>query len=36
VTIRQRASFRLNGLDVHPKYLTVVHKKDGYAYSATV
>ncbi len=36
VTIRQRASFRLNGRDVHPKYLTVIHKKDGYAYSTPV
>lgn len=34
VAIRQRASFRLNGFDVHPKYLTVIHKKDGYAYIA--
>lgn len=33
VTIRRRASFRLNGIDVHPKYVTIVHKKDGYAYS---
>jgi 5-methylcytosine-specific restriction endonuclease McrA len=32
VTIRQRASFRLHGFDVHPKYLKVIHKKDGYAY----
>lgn len=35
VTIRQRTSFRLHGFDVHPKYLTAVHKKDGYAYSST-
>lgn len=33
VTIRQRNSFCLNGFDVHQKYLTVTHKKDGYAYS---
>jgi hypothetical protein len=35
VTIRQRGSFRLNGFDVHPKYVTVVHTKDGYAYTTT-
>ena len=36
LTIRQRASVHLNGLDVHPKYLTVIHTKDGYAYSTPV
>jgi hypothetical protein len=32
VTIRQRPSFRLNGFDVHPKYLKRIHKADGYEY----
>ena len=36
LTIRQRASFRLHGFDVHPKYLRVIHKKDGYTYSTPV
>jgi 5-methylcytosine-specific restriction endonuclease McrA len=36
VTIRQRACFQLNGFSVHPKFMTVVHKKDGYAYSQAV
>lgn len=33
VTIRARPSFRLKGLDVHLKYLTLLQKGDGYAYS---
>jgi 5-methylcytosine-specific restriction endonuclease McrA len=33
VTIRQRASFILKGIDVHPKYLTLVQRADGYVYS---
>ncbi|MBO0863397.1 MAG: hypothetical protein J2P21_33865, partial [Chloracidobacterium sp.] len=33
VTIRQRPSFRLNGFDVHPKYLTRIHKADGFEYT---
>ncbi len=32
VTIRNRPSFRLNRLDVHPKYLQALHKADGYSY----
>jgi 5-methylcytosine-specific restriction endonuclease McrA len=33
IAIRQRAKFRLNGLiDVHPKYLRVVQRNDGYMY----
>ena len=32
VTIRARKSFRLNGIDVHPKYLTILQKADGYEY----
>jgi 5-methylcytosine-specific restriction endonuclease McrA len=32
ITIRQRASFRLHGFNVHPKHLVIVHRKDGYAY----
>jgi hypothetical protein len=33
VTIRSRPSFRLNGIDVHPKYLTLLQRADGYAYT---
>ena len=33
VAIRFRPSFRLNGFDVHPKHLTALHRKDGYAYA---
>jgi len=33
IAIRHRPSFRLNGMDVHPKYLTLLQRSDGYAYS---
>lgn len=33
VAIRFRPSFRLNGLDVHPKYLRLIHSSDGYDYA---
>ena len=33
VTIRSRPCFQLNGIDVHPKYLTLVQRADGYAYA---
>lgn len=33
VTIRSRPSFRLNGIDIHPKYLTLLQRADGYAYT---
>lgn len=33
VAIRFRPSFSLNGFDVHAKYLTILQKGDGYAYS---
>ena len=36
VAIRQRASFSLNGFDVHPKYLKRIHRRDGYHYSTAV
>lgn len=32
VAIRHRPSFRLNGFDVHPKYLTLLQRADGYEY----
>jgi hypothetical protein len=32
IAIRYRPSFRLNGFDVHPKYLTILHQSDGYQY----
>lgn len=32
IAIRQRPSFRLNGFDVHPKYLTILQRGDGYEY----
>lgn len=34
VVIRFRPAFRLNGYDVHPKYMTTLHKADGYEYVA--
>ena len=33
VTIRHRPSFRLNGFDVHPKYLQLLQRADGYEYA---
>lgn len=33
VVIRHRPSFRLKGFDVHPRYLRIAHRADGYAYS---
>jgi 5-methylcytosine-specific restriction endonuclease McrA len=33
VTIRSRPSFRLNGIDMHPKYLRLIQHADGYAYA---
>lgn len=33
IAIRHRPSFRLNGIDVHPKYLTLLQRGDGYEYS---
>ncbi|MBI3329673.1 MAG: hypothetical protein HYZ81_23575 [Nitrospinae bacterium] len=32
IAVRFRPSFKLNGFDVHPKYLSVLHRSDGYAY----
>ena len=32
VAIRFRPSFRLNGFDVHPQYLRLIHHADGYLY----
>lgn len=32
VSIRHRPSFRLNGFDVHPKYLMLLQRADGYEY----
>jgi len=32
VAVRNRLSFRLNGFDVHPKYLKILHHADGYNY----
>ncbi|MBI1927611.1 RRXRR domain-containing protein [Candidatus Poribacteria bacterium] len=32
IAIRYRPSFRLNGFDVHPKYLTILYHSDGYSY----
>lgn len=32
VAIRFRPCFRLNGFDVHPKYLTILQRNDGYEY----
>lgn len=33
VAIRFRLRFRLNGFDVHPRYLKVLHRNDGYEYA---
>ena len=33
ITIRTRPMFRLNGIDVHPKYLRLLQRADGYAYA---
>ncbi|QUL99439.1 MAG: HNH endonuclease [Candidatus Fermentithermobacillus carboniphilus] len=30
IAVRFRPSFKLNGFDVHPKYLTVLQRDDGY------
>lgn len=32
IAIRSRPSFHLNGIDVHPKYLHLLHRSDGYSY----
>jgi hypothetical protein len=32
IAIRYRPSFKLNGFDVHPKYLRMVYRADGYEY----
>jgi hypothetical protein len=32
LVIRYRPSCRLNGIDVHPKYLSILHQADGYSY----
>lgn len=33
VTIRFQPKFDLNGFTVHSKYLTLIHRSDGYAYA---
>lgn len=33
VTIRSRPSFRLNGVDVHPRHLRLLQQADGYTYA---
>lgn len=33
IAIRHRPSFKLNGFNVHPKYLKILQRGDGYAYS---
>jgi hypothetical protein len=33
IVIRARPSFRLNGRDVHPKYLKRLQRADGYDYA---
>ena len=32
IAIRQRPSFRLGKVDIHPKYMRRVHRADGYSY----
>src|SRR5262245_2611655 len=36
VTIRQRPSFILKGLDPHSKYLKRIHRSDGYEYQGPI
>jgi HNH endonuclease/RRXRR protein len=33
VAVRRKPSFKLNGFDVHPKYLRLIQRADGYAYA---
>jgi len=33
VTIRSLPSFRLNGINIHPKHLRLLQRADGYAYA---
>jgi len=33
IAIRQKKSFKLRGFDVHPKYLRLVQRVDGYTYA---
>ncbi|MDK2902082.1 MAG: hypothetical protein PWQ93_1, partial [Clostridiales bacterium] len=32
IAVRHRPSFKLNGFDVHPKYLKLLQRNDGYEY----
>jgi hypothetical protein len=32
VAVRSKPTFKLNGFDVHPKYLKLLQRADGYAY----
>ena len=36
MTIRSRPSFRLNGIDVHPRTLMLIGRTDGYAYALQI
>lgn len=36
ITIRFRPSFRLDKIDVHPKYLHLLQRSDGYSYEKGV
>lgn len=33
ITVRARPSFRLKLFDVHPQYLKIIHKTEGYSYA---
>ena len=33
VAVRSRPSFRLNGIDIHPKHMHRIQAADGYAYA---
>ena len=33
IAVRWRPLFKLSGFDVHPKYLRVIQRADGYAYT---
>jgi hypothetical protein len=34
VAVRARKSFRLNGHDINPDYMRILHRADGYSYAA--
>jgi hypothetical protein len=35
VTVRSRPAFKVERIETHPRYLTLLHRSDGYAYRTT-